>query len=58
MKNLLCLTCLASLLLLPGCALWPWGKQAKKSSAHIYSGDAPTLKMSATDKAGGNLTTY
>jgi len=58
MKTLVCLICVASLLLLQGCAMWPWGKKDRKSVAHIYSGNAPTVKMMSTDKAGGNLTTY
>lgn len=53
MKKTLLLLLLATLLL-PACAHRP-----SKSSAHMYSGDAPTIKYSdKPETAGGHLQTY
>jgi hypothetical protein len=45
---------LLAITLLPGCA-----HRKPKSSAHMYSGDAPTIKYSSKpETAGGHLHTY
>ena len=44
----------AALCLLPACA-----SRKSKSSAHMYSGDAPTIKYSdKPESAGGRMNTY
>ena len=44
----------AALCLLPACA-----HRQSKSSAHMYSGDAPTIKYSdKPETAGGRMNTY
>jgi hypothetical protein len=53
MKKTALLLLLATVLL-PGCA-----HRKAKSSAHMYSGDAPTIKYSnKPESAGGHLHTY
>ncbi len=52
MRPLLLFVALA--ILLPGCSY----HQGKKSVAHIYSGDSPTIHMQPTESAGGRLNTY
>ena len=43
-----------ALCLLPACA-----SRKSKSTAHMYSGDAPTIKYSAKpENAGGRMNTY
>ena len=41
------------------CALGACARGKPKSSAHIYAGDAPTIKFSdKPETAGGNINTY
>ena len=51
---ILALATLATLSALGACA-----RGKPKSSAHIYAGDAPTIKFSdKPESAGGNINTY
>ncbi len=53
-KFLLAALAIATLSALGACA-----RGKPKSSAHIYAGDAPTIKFSAKpENAGGNINTY